>query len=838
MRIFLRLLRYALILAATGILLGCAAIGIAYWLIAPRLPSVDVLREVRLQVPLRVYSADNKLVATFGETRRIPVKIEQVPKELKNAFLAAEDANFYNHPGVDWQGVLRAVGLMISKRTLHVPGGSTITQQVARGFFLSSEVSMTRKLTEIFLSFRIEHELSKDEILELYLNKIFFGNRAYGIAAAAEFYYGKTLDQLTLGECAMLASLPKFPSSSNPLTNKPRALERRNYVLQRMLENGFINAEQFKAGNAETDMSYAHEPPIEVEAPYLAELVRLDALERLGNDALTDGYTVHTTLDARAQDAANQALRDDLIAYDERHGFRGPEAHVELSEHPTPAELDKILDPFHPVVGLVPAVVTESAEKSATVYLSDGQSVPLDLDAVKWAQRYKDESHRGAPPKHVDDVLKTGDVVRVARNAEGKWKLSQIPGAQGALMSLDPEDGAVRAEVGGFSYARSKFNRAVQSARQPGSSFKPFFYSAAFEHGFTPASIVNDAPIVFPDPSKPNGLWTPKNDDDKFDGPMRLREAMVQSKNLVSVRLLDAIGVHYAREYATRFGFPPEAIPENLSMALGTASVSPLMMARAYAVFANGGFLVDPYFIERIEDRDGKLVYKAQPVVACRKCPQRLLEDARVAADNAAKGDGPAPLKTSLSPIANAQAAAAPATSDPNAPKLAPRVLDARITYLIGSLLHDVVRRGTGHDAMVLKRNDLAGKTGSTNDHRDAWFNGYTENLVASVWVGFDDFSSLGRANGVGEFGAQAALPMWIAYMRETLKGAPEKPFEMPPGITTARIDPATGQLAPAGDGNSMLEYFKTEDVARLASGPNNPTEEEKKVQQDAYGIF
>ncbi len=839
MRIFLRLLRYALILAVTGVLLACAAVGIAYWLIAPRLPSVDVLRDVRLQVPLRVYSADNKLVATFGETRRIPIKIEQVPKELKNAFLAAEDANFYTHPGVDWQGVVRAVGLMISKRTLHVPGGSTITQQVARGFFLSSEVSLTRKMTEIFLSFRIEHELSKDDILELYLNKIFFGNRAYGVAAAAEFYYGKTLDQLSLGEDAMLASLPKFPSSSNPLNNRARATERRNYVLQRMLENRFISDAQFKQAGAEPDLSYAHEPPIEIEAPYVAEMVRQDALDRLGNDALTNGYTIHTTLDSHAQDAANQALRDDLISYDQRHGYRGPEAHVELSEHPTPAELDKQLDPFHSVVGLIPGIVTESAEKSATVYLLDSQSVPLDLDGVSWAHAYQDESHRGAAPKRVDAVLKVGDVVRLARNADAKWKLSQVPGAQGALISLDPEDGAIKAEVGGFSYARSKFNRAVQSARQPGSSFKPFFYAAAFEHGFTPASIINDAPIVFADPSKPNGLWTPQNDDGKFDGPMRLREAMVLSKNLVSVRLLDAIGVRYAREYATRFGFPLDQIPDNLSMALGTASVSPIMMVRAYAVFANGGFLVDPYFIDNIVDRDGKQVYKARPAVACRRCPERLLEDARTQVAVAdTKGDSVAPVKTSLSPITSAQAAPALASANPNAPKLAPRTLDPRVAYLIGSLLHDVVRRGTGHDAMVLKRNDLAGKTGSTNDHRDAWFSGYNDGLVASAWVGFDDFSSLGRANGIGEFGAQAALPMWIAYMRETLKGVPEKPFEMPAGITTARIDPATGQLAPGGDSHSILEMFKAEDVARLASGANSSSEEEKKVQQDAYGIF
>jgi len=833
------LFRWFLILCVLGVVLGAVGIGIAYWLIEPRLPSVDVLKDVRLQVPLRVYSKDGKLVATIGETRRIPVRIEDVPQQLKNAFLAAEDANFYTHSGIDFTGILRALGYMVVKRSLHVPGGSTITQQVARGFFLSSEVSLTRKATEIFLSFRIEHELTKDEIFQLYLNKIFFGNRAYGVAAAAEFYYGKTLNELTLGECAMLASLPKFPSSSNPLSNRARATERRNYTLQRMLDNGFITAAQFKQASTEPDQSFAHEPPIEVDAPYIAEQVRLDALDRLGNDALTNGYSIYTTLDSHDQTAANQAMRNDLIAYDERHGYRGPEAHFDLAAHPLPQELDKRLDKdaLRPVLGLIAGIVVDSSEKSADVYLQDGQSVALDLPAVRWAQRYKDESHRGAPPKRVDDVLKAGDVVRLARNADGAWKLSQLPKVQGALIALDPNDGAIKSEVGGFSYARSKFNRAVQASRQPGSGFKPFFYAAAFEHGFTPASIINDAPIVFADPSKPNGLWEPKNDDDKFEGPMRLREALVESKNLVSVRLLDAIGVRYAREYATHFGFSLQQLPENLSFALGTASVSPLAMARGYAVFANGGFLVDPYFIDRIVDRDGKEIYKAQPLLACRDCPQRLLEDARerAAAANAKPGDAQ-PVKAALSTTPAAQAVAAPA--DPNAAKLAPRVLDARTAYLIGSILHDVVRRGTGHDAMVLKRNDLAGKTGSTNDHRDAWFNGYNDDLVATVWVGFDDFSSLGRSNGVGEFGAQAALPMWIEFMRTALKGVPEQPFEMPPGITTARIDKATGQLAPAGDPNSMLEVFKVEDVARLAAGPNNATEAEKKVQQDAYGIF
>ncbi|MEP6940131.1 MAG: penicillin-binding protein 1A [Rudaea sp.] len=843
MRFVFRLLRYILVLGIACVILGCAALGVVYWLIAPRLPSVDSLRDVTLQVPLRVYSADNKLIATFGETRRIPVKIEKVPDLVKQAFIAAEDANFYTHPGVDWQGIVRAFGLMISKRTLHVPGGSTITQQVARDFFLSSEVSLSRKATEILLSLRIENSLTKDQILELYLNKIFFGNRAYGVAAAAEFYYGKTLDQLGLPEVAMLASLPKFPSTGNPLNNRARALERRNYVLQRMLENGFITQEQFKAAGAAPELASAHEPPIELEAPYVAEQVRLDALQRLGNSALTDAYTIRTTLDSTQQVAANEALRDGLVAYDQRHGYRGAEAHVELPANATPSELDKKLDTFHAVVGLVPGIVTGSDEKSAQVYIEDGKTISVALADLAWARPYVDESKRGNSPKRVDALLKVGDVVRLIHGSDpknpDKWLLTQIPAAQAAFIAVDPEDGAIRAEVGGFSYSRSKFNRAVQSNRNPGSSFKPFFYAAAFEHGFTPASIVNDAPVVFPDPSKPNGQWTPKNDDDSFDGPMRLREAMVKSKNLVSVRLLDAIGVRYAREFVTRFGLTLEQVPNNLSMALGTASVSPVTMARGFAVFANGGYLVDPYFVDAIYDRDGKEIYKAQPVVVCHQCPERQGDDGRVVAAPTARtvaADATAPA--SLSPIGSAQAASTPA-STPGKPNLAPRVLDARTAYLIDSLMRDVVKRGTGAGAMVLKRNDLAGKTGSTNDHRDGWFIGFNDHLVASAWMGFDDFSPMGRgSNGVPEFGAQTALPIWIDFMRVALKGLPEKRFDMPAGIVTARIDPENGQLVSADSEHSMLEVFRTEDVARLASNPNTPTEDEKKVQQEAYGIF
>ena len=847
MRVFLRLLRYALFLALGAAVLGCLAVGIAYWLISPRLPSAETLRDVRLQVPLRVYTADDKLIATFGETRRIPVAIANVPAQVKNAFLAAEDARFYDHPGFDLQGIFRAVWHVVRTGGDKGPGGSTITQQVARNFFLSPEQTYTRKVSELFLALRIESALSKDEILELYLNKIFLGHRAYGVAAAAEFYYGKTLDQLEVGEAAMLASLPKFPSTGNPLYNRERATQRRNYVLARMQENGFIDEAQMRAAMEQPDRSYAHEPPIEVEAPYLAEMVRVEALERLGNDALTDGYSIKTTLDSRMQEGANKALRDALIGYDRRHGWRGPEAHVELAAGATPEALGRELANFRTLAGLAAGIVSDVSKEHATVYLGDGQSVSLDKAAIDWARPYLSENSRGPAPKTVDTVLKTGDIVRVARTGDGeeeKWTLAQLPSAQAALVSLDSDDGAIRALVGGFSFARSKFNRATQSARQPGSSFKPFLYAAAFEHGFTPASILNDAPIVFPDPSRPDGIWAPSNDDDKFEGPMRLREALVKSVNLISVRLLDAVGVRYAREFITRFGLPLESLPENLSMALGTASVAPLMMARGYAVLANGGMLVDPYFVASIKDRDGKEIYLAQPARACRDCPERLLDDAR-AAQAAATASAPtaatpvpvantSPPLNRFVPIGAAQATTTPAPAapvEPGKPRLAQRTLDGRTAYLVTSLMRDVVRRGTGSAAMSLKRNDLAGKTGTTNEHRDAWFSGFNAQMVTTVWVGLDDFGSLGR----GEFGAKAALPIWIEYMRVALDGVPERPFSTPPGISTARIDPATGYLASSDDPGAILEIFRSEDIARLAA----PPEELDDTQQgEPYDIF
>ena len=844
MRILLRLLRYALYLALAGALCGALGLGIAYWLISPRLPSVETLKDVRLQVPLRIYSSDDKLIAAFGETKRTPVRIQDVPAQLKQAFLAAEDADFYTHSGIDVGGIFRAVWLVVTTGSKHVAGGSTITQQVARNFFLSPEVSYTRKLSEIFLAFRIENALTKDEILELYLNKIFLGHRSYGVSAAAEFYYGKTLDQLTIPECAMLASLPKFPSTGNPISNPPRAIERRNYVLGRMLDNGFIDQAAYDAAMKAPDDAYPHEPPVEVDAPYFAEMVRLEAMERLGNNALTDGYVVKTTLDAARQAAANRALRTDLMTYDQRHGYRGAEAHVDLASDDK-AEADKALLDYRPIAGLVPGLVTHADAASATVRLSDGQTATLDLASVDWARPHIDEDRRGPTPKHVDDVVKRGDIVRLLHNekldvadAEEKpakdknakaekerpeWMLAQMPAAEAAFVALNPEDGAIETLVGGFSFLRSKFNRVTQSNRSPGSGFKPFLYSAAFEHGFTPASVVNDAPLVFPDPSKPNGLWTPKNDDDTFQGPIRLREALVKSVNLVSVRVLDAIGIRYAREYITRFGFAPDQIPENLSMALGTASVSPLSMARGYAVFANGGYLVDPYFVREIDDRDGNVVYRANPAVACATCAGRDNAEAAPPSRNEATA-------SALSPIGTAKAAPTPA--EDGQPHLAPRVIDVRNAYLVSSLMRDVVRRGTGAAAMVLKRNDLAGKTGSTNDHRDAWFTGFDAKLVASCWVGFDDFGSLGR----GEFGAKAALPIWIDFMRAALKDVPEQPFDMPPGISKVRIDPASGALASAGDPGAILEVLKSEDVARLAAQP--PQDQQNGEQREAYDVF
>lgn len=843
MQIFKRLLRWALLLAFSGLLLAVIAVGVAYWLIAPRLPSVAVLKDYHMQVPLRVLSADGKLIASFGETRRIPVDIADVPDRLKHAVLSAEDADFYHHPGVDWHGIVRAGWHVIITGGDKGPGGSTITQQVARNFFLSPEKLYSRKLTEIFIALRIEHELSKDQILELYLNKMFLGHRSYGVAAAAEYYYGKTLDQLTVAECALIASTFQLPSAVNPINNPKRAIARRNWVLSEMLRHNYISQAVYEQAIAEPNHAYAHEQPIEVDAPYVAEMVRRQVLDRLGNDALTEGYVVKTTVQSQLQQSAVDAVRSGLIAYDHRHGWRGPEAHQDLAIDAGQDDYDRLLSNYTSLSGMQPGLVTASDAKQATVYLPSHQTIALDLAAMSWARPHISDDRVGAAPTRVDSVLKRGDIIRLSQSDKGEWELAQVPNAQAGLTSLNPEDGSIEALVGGFNFGRSKFNRAVMAARQPGSSFKPYLYSAAFERGFTPASIINDAPLALPDPSRPNGIWTPSNDDGKFAGPMRLREALVQSKNLVSVRLLDAVGINFVREYATRFGFSLDAIPANLSMALGTASVSPMSMARGYSVFANGGYLVTPYFIKEIDDRNGKPVYLANPARACRNCQERLL-------DTSLPGPPPAAMnKTPANSVAVASTASTPAESssvdgvgeavlpadvhDESAhpPVLAPRVIGPRNDYLITSLMKDVILRGTGAAARALDRPDLAGKTGSTNDHRDAWFVGFNGDLSTAVWVGFDDYSSLGR----GEFGAKAALPIWMDYMGAALKGTPLSTLPMPPGISTVWINRSSGLPTSADDPNGMNEMFKVEDIDRLRS---QAAQQKEQDQQHAYDIF
>ncbi len=841
MRIFKRLLRWALILAFSGLLLAVVAVGVAYWLIAPRLPSVAVLKDYHMQVPLRVLSADGKLIASFGETRRIPVAIADVPDRLKHAVLSAEDASFYQNPGVDWHGIVRAVWHVIVTGGEKGPGGSTITQQVARNFFLSPQKLYSRKLTEIFIALRMEHELSKDQILELYLNKMFLGHRSYGVAAASEYYYGKTLDQLTVAQCATIASTFQLPSVVNPINSPDRMLARRNWVLGEMLRHDYITKAVYQQAISEPNDAYPHEQPIQVDAPYLAEMVRRQVLDRFGNDALTAGYVVKTTVQSARQQAAVAALQQGLIAYDHRHGWRGPEAHEDIPAGATTSDYDRVLASYNSVSDMLPGLVTASDSKQATVYLDAKQSITLDLAAVSWARPYINDDRTGPAPSSVSSVIKRGDIIRVSRDAPGAWQLDQIPKAQAALASIKPEDGSIQALVGGFNFVRSKFNRAVMAARQPGSSFKPYFYSAAFNRGYTPASIINDAPLALPDPSRPGGIWPPSNDDGKFAGPMPLREALVQSKNRVSVRLLDAITVSYARQYVTRFGFSLDAIPANLSMALGTASVSPMSMARGYAVFANGGYLVTPYFISEIDDRNGKPVYLANPARACRDCQERLL-------DTSPPGPPPADmLKTPANDVASASTAPAEASSvegvgeavlpadahgeGVHPPVLAPKVIGIRNDYLITSLMKDVILRGTGAAAAALKRPDLAGKTGSTNDHRDAWFVGFNGDLSTAVWVGFDDYASLGH----GEFGAKAALPIWMDYMGTVLKGLPVNMLSMPPGISTVLINKNSGLPTTPDDPDSMNEMFKVEDVERLRA---QAAQQKEQDQDHAYDIF
>jgi penicillin-binding protein 1A len=771
-------------------LLGLVAVGGVYYTLSSRLPDVQSLRQVEMQEPMYVYASDGRLMAVYGQARRYPIQMSDVPERLKQAFLATEDARFYEHGGVDYKGIARAVWLLATTDDKRVPGGSTITQQVARQFFLSSEYSYARKLNEILLARKIESELSKDEIFELYLNKSFFGNRAYGVGAAAEYYYGKKLNELTLDEMASLAGIPKFPSSGNPISNPERARERRDYyVLQRMADLRFITQAEADAAKAVPMHAKPHEPPVEVYAPYVAELVRQEMIARYGGEVLDKGYRVTTTIDANLQQAADVAVRDGLILYDHRHGWHGVEQHIDVAADADAATLAGHLSGIVTQSGLRPAIVAATLpDGGAKVVLSDRSELSLPAAATRWAN------------KTPAALLKRGDVVRVrAGEKDGEWIIDQIPRGQAALVSLDANNGALRAMVGGFSFAGNKFNRATQARRQPGSSFKPFVYAAAFEKGFNPASIVLDAPVVFRD--RRGKTWSPQNDGGGFKGPMRLREALVQSRNLVSVRLLDAIGVDFARQYIAQFGFEPAELPPNLSMSLGTASLTPLSVARGYAVFANGGSRVDPWIIDEVRDRDGTVLFKENPAVACRTCATNGGNAAPVSQvvdgfNFGAAAPAQPPKATASAEKPAAEITPAPAAADA---KIAPRAIDERTAYQLVSMMRDVVQRGTGTAAKVLGREDVGGKTGSTNDHRDAWFSGFGGPLATTVWVGRDDFKSLGYR----EYGGKAALPIWIDYMRVALKDAPITANDPPDGMTQATI-------------NGAVEWVKNEDMDRL----------------------
>ena len=721
-------------------LLGIAAVS-AY----PNLPTLEVLTDYHPKVPLRIYSAEGFLLGEFGDERRTVVRIAEVPAELKQAILAAEDERFYEHSGVDYIGVLRAAYSNFTSGETR-QGASTITMQVARNFFLTKEKTLTRKFNEALLSFKIEANLTKDEILELYLNQIYLGQRAYGFAAAAQAYYGKSLQQLSLAETAMLAGLPKAPSRFNPVADPKRARQRQQYVLRRMRDLGFITAEQYQNADVDAPPVRAQAAEKAIQADYFTEMVRLAVYDRYREEAYSRGLHVFTTLIKTHQDAAHQSLRKGLLDYDRRHGYRGPEATVSLPSRPNEDKLDDALQEYAEVEGLFPAIVKEANPQGVKAYLKGGETVDLAGDALRFAQSALGDKVPLA------QRIRRGSIIRLMRDDKGRWQVGQIPEVEGALVSIDPVDGRIIALVGGFDFNRNKFNHVTQALRQPGSSFKPFIYSAALEKGFTAATVINDAPLRFEAGQTGSEAWEPKNYDGSFGGPMRLRAALAKSKNLVSVRIMQAIGPKYAQDYIARFGFDPKLNPPFLTLALGAGAATPLQMAVGYSAFANGGFRIEPNYIARIVDDRGRTLEESQPTRA---------------------GSG------------------------------AERIIDPRNAFLMTSLMQDVIRYGTATKAKSLGRSDLAGKTGTTNDFIDAWFAGYQPSLVAVAWIGFDTPRTLGK----GETGGQAALPVWIGYMSTALKGVPEAKLTPPAGIVSARINPESG-LRDSGPTGTLTEYF------------------------------
>jgi penicillin-binding protein 1A len=735
-------------------LVGGLLAAFVFALLYPTLPTLEALTDYQPKIPLRIVSAEGDLLGEFGEERRAVVKIKDVPDVMKQAILAAEDERFYQHGGVDYVSVLRAAMTNVTSGTQQ--GAGTITMQVARNFFLTRERTLTRKLREVLLAYKIEANLSKDEILELYINQIFLGQRAYGFAAASQVYFGKPLAQIDVAEAAMLAGLPKAPSAYNPVANPKRARGRQLYVLRRMHELHFISDAQWQQAQATPLVVHPMLRDVSAHADYAAEMVRQTIFETYGEESYSRGLTVYTTIRKADQEAAYNAVRRGVIDYDRRHGYRGPEGYVNLPSDP--AELDSAIDrSFQDLAesdNLDPAIVLTATTAEVKAIKSDGETISVTGEGLKFAARALSDK---APAAF---RVRPGAVIRVSRDDKGRWQISQLPQVESALISARPSDGAILALVGGFDFDRNKFNHVTQAIRQPGSSFKPFIYSAALEKGFTPATVVIDGPLYFDASETGSEPWEPKNYDGKFEGPMRLRTALMKSKNLVTVRVMRAIGPRYAQDYITRFGFDPKLHPPYLPMALGAGGATPLQMLGAYSVFANGGYRVTPYLIDKVVDGRGNVLSHAQPVLA---------------------SEG------------------------------AERVIDARNAFIMTTMMRDVVRAGTAARAMQLGRQDLAGKTGTTNDNVDAWFCGFNASMVAIAWIGFDQPKTL----GTNETGAVAALPIWMNFMAKVLKGVPELPLLQPDGVVVAHVSPETG-FREADDRSGILEYFYSEFPPKL----------------------
>ncbi|PXX76434.1 peptidase [Pseudomonas chlororaphis] len=811
----IRLLKFfgwSIVAVFCGLLLALSG---AFLYLSPGLPSVEALRSIQLQIPLRVYSSDGKLIAEFGEMRRTPIRFADIPPNFINALLSAEDDNFANHYGVDPSSLMRAATQLVKSGHIQ-SGGSTITMQVAKNFFLSSERSFSRKTTEILLALQIERQLTKDEILELYVNKIYLGNRAYGIEAAAQVYYGKSIRDVSLAQMAMIAGLPKAPSRFNPLANPARSKERRDWILGRMYKLGKISEADYTAAiNEPLNASY-HVPTPEVNAPYIAEMARAEMVGRYGSDAYTEGFRVTTTVPSDLQELANTAVHEGLITYDQRHGYRGPESRLPGKTH---AAWAQELTKQRSISGLEPAIVTQVDKNGLQVLTRTGEE-HVGWDSMKWARPFLNTNSMGAAPKQPSDVAQVGDLIRVQRQADNSLKFRQIPVVQGALVSLDPQNGAIRSLVGGFAFEQSNYNRALQAKRQPGSSFKPFVYSAALDNGYTAASLVNDAPIVFVDEYL-DKVWRPKNDTNTFLGPIRMREALYKSRNLVSIRLLQSLGVDRTIDYISKFGFNKQDLPRNLSLALGTATLTPMEIATGWSVFANGGYKVTPYIIDKIESRNGETLFTANPP--------------SVPAGNTASSGIAAPAQQGFT-VDNVPGET-PGQAPVQAPAVAERIIDGRTTYILNSMLEDVIKLGTGRRALALGRTDLAGKTGTTNESKDAWFSGYNADYVTTVWTGFDQPESLGRR----EYGGTVALPIWMNYMGAALKDKPAHTQAEPEGILSLRVDPVSGRAATPGTPNAYFELFKSEDtppsVNELGNGyaPGSPLPADESAPIDLF---